>query len=244
MVEENCYLYKIQSLCTKFIYIGITKNIQSRFAEHKNYSSNTNLRNLIQLYGKDYFNFIVVTSGLRTDIEELEALAILECKSLLRFNCLNVLIGSVNTGESSQIGEAHWNSKLSSKDIVDIRHFYSQGGITQREIGEIYGVSNKVISKITTGIRWSIEGGAICKNIKANKVANRRKLSDSEVVSLRKEALDILSNGYKLKTTLFTDRYGVDRVSINCILTGKSYANLAGPRFKCINRIWCINEEA
>lgn len=138
-------------------------------------------------------------------------MAILEAKTLKRLYCLNVLVGSVGTGESSQIGEAHWNAKLSKKDIEEIRHFYSLGGITQKEIGEVYGVSNKVISKITLGIRWAEASGPISTNLVANRVANRRKLTDEDVIDLRKEALSIILDGGKLSTLSFATKYGVDK---------------------------------
>lgn len=243
MVDPT-YLYKVSSLCEKYVYIGITKNPQQRFQEHKNYSSNTQLRQLMLQYGSNYFKFNILTSGLRQEIEELEALAILEAKTLKRLYCLNVLVGSVSTGESSQIGEAHWNAKLSKKDIEEIRHFYSLGGITQKEIGEVYGVSNKVISKITLGIRWAEASGPISTNLVANRVANRRKLTDEDVIDLRKEALSIILDGGKLSTLSFATKYGVDKNQIRSILIGKSYGNLPGCRFKCINRVWVINEES
>lgn len=238
------YLYKISQICGKYVYIGITKNIQQRFQEHKNYQSNAQLRDLIQQHGTKYFQFQIITEGSRQDMEELEALAISEAKTLKRVVCLNVLVGSVNTGASSQIGQGHWNAKLSEKDIEEIRYFYSLGGITQKEIGEIYGVSNKVISKITSGARWTEAAGPISNNLATNKVANRRKLTDVEVISLREEALDMLLNNEKLSTQPFVERYGVDKNQIRNILIGKSYKNLPGARFKAINRHWVIDEES
>lgn len=236
-------LYKISQICGKYVYIGITKNIQQRFSEHINHQSNTQLRNLIQQHGVKYFQFEVLTEGCRQDMEELETLAILEAKALDRLVCLNVLIGSVSTGASSQIGQAHWNAKLSEKDVEEIRYFYSLGGITQKEIGEIYGVSNKVISKITSGTRWAEATGPISTNLQANKVANRRKLTDEDVINLRKEALSIVLNNEKLSTTVFVEKYGVDKNQIRSILIGRSYRLLPGARFKCVNRHWTVDEQ-
>lgn len=238
------YLYKIHQVCDRYVYIGITKNIQQRFAEHKNYSSNTQLRALMKQYSPSYFNFEVLTSGQRQDMEELEALTISEAKTLQRILCLNVLIGQVNTGDSQQIGSAHWNAKLSERDVEEIRYFYSLGGITQKEIGEVYGVSNKVISKITLGIRWAETSGPISTNLVTNKVANRRKLTDEDVVDLRKEALSIVLDGGKVSTPSFATKYGVDKNQIRSILIGKSYSNLPGHRFKYINNRWVVDEES
>lgn len=238
------YLYKIHQVCGNYVYIGITKNIQQRFAEHKNYSSSTQLRSLMKQYSPSYFYFDVLTSGQRQHMEELEALAIQEAKTLQRISCLNVLIGQVNTGGSQQIGSPHWNARLSDKDVEEIRYFYSLGGITQKEIGEIYGVSNKVISKITSGSRWADTPGHISNNLTINKVANKRKLTDTDVIALRQEVASILQAGERISTPIFATRYNVDKNQIRSILIGKSYANLPGPMFSCANRQWRINEES
>jgi hypothetical protein len=51
------------------------------------------------------------------------------------------------------IGENHHNAKLKNKDIPFIRDLY-KSGISQITIGHLYGVSRKLISKITSGKRW------------------------------------------------------------------------------------------
>lgn len=42
-------------------------------------------------------------------------------------------------------GHLHQNSKLSDKDVLQIRNLYSQGSVSKSELGRKYGVSDRVI---------------------------------------------------------------------------------------------------
>lgn len=58
-------------------------------------------------------------------------------------------------GELTKLyGDRHHNAKLKNSDIPFIRELYESGGLSQTLIGHIYGVSNKVIQKITSGTKW------------------------------------------------------------------------------------------
>jgi len=231
-VSGSTYLYTIKHKVMPIIYIGITNNIKSRFADHKRESSNTKLRAYIKELGVDNFVFSSECSGTRSEIEELEELAILEAKSSSRLIVCNVVDGSVFTGGSTQQGTTHWNVRFSEQDIADIREIYSQGGISQKEIGEIYGCSNKVISKITSGARWASSEGAISKNITANKVANRRKLSDTQVIEVRNLAYKEYLEQGSINIPDIAELYGIARNSMRYILTGRSYPSIPGPILK------------
>ena len=223
-------LYCIKHITYPIVYYGISNNPLRRFAEHKNDCSNKALREYFSIYGTDSFEFSILASEAdRALVEELEELVISEAKSLSRLFVCNVLVGSVFTGDSSQIGERHWNAKFTEQDILDIRSIYAMGGITQKQIGEIYGVSNKVISSITSGHRWNKAEGVVTKNSKSNKVANRRKLTDIQVVDIR----ILTKNTYESTGTIsildISTKYGVSKQSMSGMLKGMYYKNLPGP---------------
>jgi hypothetical protein len=52
-------------------------------------------------------------------------------------------------------GEKNGNAKLTKRDIKVIRATYAKGGITQRQIGAQYGVSDVLISLIVRRVAWS-----------------------------------------------------------------------------------------
>lgn len=223
-------LYEIKHSLLPVVYYGITNDTSRRFSEHKNSTSNKLLKYYFELYGSNKFIFkILVEDTIRSNIEELEELLIAEAKSLDRLIVCNVLIGSVCTGDSNQVGENHWNASLTEKDILDIRTIYSEGGITQKEIGEVYGVSNKVISKITSGIRWSKVTGNITLNSSSNKVANRRKLTDKQVLEVRESTKQEYLLNNKISVPTIAYQYGINRGVMRGLLKGDYYKQLSGP---------------
>lgn len=223
-----CYLYKISHKELPIIYLGLTHDINTRFRDHRRESSNKLLRKYIKEFGADSFKFDILLKGDRSLIEELEALAISELKSLNRYIVCNILEGSVFTGASSQVGEAHWNAKFTEHDIINIRNIYALGGITQKEIGEIYGVGNKVISKITSGSRWKEVQGPCVKNLLSNKVANRAKLTKEQVPIIREEARKrYMDNCFSIPN--MAEKYKIARQSMRLLLKGDTYKNLPGP---------------
>lgn len=56
-------------------------------------------------------------------------------------------------------GEKHPRSLLSNKDARRIVYLWSMGSMTQKTIGDLYGVSNSAVSKIVTGKHWSTVTG-------------------------------------------------------------------------------------
>lgn len=52
-------------------------------------------------------------------------------------------------------GEHHHMSKLSAKDVDEIRFLYDSGSMNQRELAEKYGVRQPHISRIIHKVRWS-----------------------------------------------------------------------------------------
>jgi predicted XRE-type DNA-binding protein len=58
-------------------------------------------------------------------------------------------------GEFSGFGETHHAAKLSARDVVEIRETYFSTGLTQREIGDMYGVRQSAISRVLSGSRRS-----------------------------------------------------------------------------------------
>ena len=60
------------------------------------------------------------------------------------------------SGYKPQPGELNGMSKLSSTDILDIRKYYAQGGISQSKLALLYGVKQPHISRIVNNARWGL----------------------------------------------------------------------------------------
>jgi len=65
------------------------------------------------------------------------------------------------TIKQNVVGELNPAAKLSEEKVLDIRKKYATGKFTQAQLGALYGVGFKAISKIITGQRWASVGGPI-----------------------------------------------------------------------------------
>jgi len=69
--------------------------------------------------------------------------------------------GRMPVNLDSVLGENHHKSKLTESDVVEIRERYDAGGISQRELGEEYGIDQTQVSQIVLGKNWKSAGGPI-----------------------------------------------------------------------------------
>ena len=65
-------IYKIENLLSHKIYIGQSINIEKRWKEHCQPSSNSLIAKDIQKYGKDNFSFIILEECLIDKLNERE----------------------------------------------------------------------------------------------------------------------------------------------------------------------------
>lgn len=56
--------------------------------------------------------------------------------------------------DNSPFGEAAGMSKLTEKEVLEIRFLYSTGNYTQRELGRMFDISNRNVSSIVTFETW------------------------------------------------------------------------------------------
>lgn len=68
-------------------------------------------------------------------------------------------------GYKTFYGESHPMSKLTMEKAEQIRDLYSLGNLYQREIGERFGVSQAVVSKIIKGELWTKNGTTLVKKV-------------------------------------------------------------------------------
>ena len=53
-----------------------------------------------------------------------------------------------------QAGEDNFHAKLTWHDVDRIRSLYAGGGLVQQEIGDMFGINQRTVSKIVRGERW------------------------------------------------------------------------------------------
>lgn len=216
--KSKACIYKITNNITKDCYIGVTTNFKRRIREHS-YKTNKKLAEAISQYTWDNFSKNILIYGSETYCYELEDTFITQYKA-----SYNIAKGGWHSG--AQIGEEHPFAKLTEKDIYFIRYNYFHNIKTQKQLAVIFNTTNKNISKIIRGDRWShIHTELITKeNNKRNKAANKAKLLEKDVIDIRTE----YSLG-GISINEIAEIYGIARQNISKILDGKSWNNYAGP---------------
>lgn len=140
-------IYKITNKINNKSYIGQSKDIESRFKEHIQHTK-TNIGKEIQKYGINNFSFDVLEQCSIEMLNEREAYYIKKYNSIE--NGYNILpSGKLNFGENNP------NSKLTEKDVYDIRKAYNNHK-NMNTVYEIYKdkVSYYYFRNIWEGRSW------------------------------------------------------------------------------------------
>lgn len=128
-MSSHLYLYKITNKLNDKVYIGVTKNLKSRWNSHRSSKSScTKLRNAMCFYGRDNFEITPLCLGPREYILELEV-------SLIRaYNSVesgyNLIIGDPGNG-GAELGDEQ-KAKISAGLVEFYKHntAWNSGGIT------------------------------------------------------------------------------------------------------------------
>lgn len=127
------YVYKIINSINKKSYIGITKNIKSRFEFHKTRYNKISKKEYIEKplykafrkYGIENFKFIVLYENLSIEeAKEKEVELIKKFRTLTHENGYNVTKGG---DWRSNSGENNNTSKLTEEEVLDIRRKIENG---------------------------------------------------------------------------------------------------------------------
>lgn len=150
-------IYKIENLINGKIYIGQSQNISQRWSAHRNRPFNKNatqydspLYRAIRKYGLENFSFEVLEEVEKERLNERETYWILNFGSNDSSKGYNLTTG----------GESATNRILTLKQVHEIYDLLSNTELSQAEIANKYGVSQRSISGINTGQTW-VETGRI-----------------------------------------------------------------------------------
>lgn len=156
-----------------------------------------------------------------------------------KFNVTRYAIGDIKSGRSwSFVGEdvsyikypKIKNSKLTDDEISNIKYLIKEGNLNQKEIGELFNITEATIGRIKRGERW-LDIGEDISNIKNKKLSNN-KLTKNDVIeikSLLKE--DVLTQNE------ISRKFNVSRATIAKIKSGETWddvgenvSNIKSPR--------------
>ena len=181
------YVYKIINTINRKSYIGITKNIESRFNFHRTRYNKDSKKEYIEKplykafrkYGIENFKFLVLYTGLTVnEAKSKEVELIKKFRTLTHENGYNITKGG---DWRSNSGENNNTTKLTEKEVLDIR--------SQIENGEnIKAVYAKYSDKITFSGFQGIYLGRTWKHLgkpKNNILPNGASVNKGTVLKIR-----------------------------------------------------------
>lgn len=145
----TCGIYKITNKINEHCYIGQSINIEERWREHRN-SINTieswdrSIYQAIRKYGLENFSWEIIEKCSKDELDE---------KEIYWINYYN----SYKNGYNQTMGGngTHGNSiKITKEQVEEIRSLLKETNLSNKQIGDKYGVSETLISAINTGYYW------------------------------------------------------------------------------------------
>ena len=140
------YIYKIENIINKKVYVGLTNNWKRRKARHfldlkNNEHDNPHLQEAYNKYGKENFVFSIIGEFdcTKDEIKDYESYYIKELKAYPDgYNC--------NPGGK----QSYFLGQLSKEQVFEICSILERVNRRGQIIADYYGVSLKVISNIRT----------------------------------------------------------------------------------------------
>lgn len=157
-MNKNCGIYIIINKINQHSYVGLSKDIKTRWQHHINESKNPNskeyqktLYRAFRKYGIENFDFQILELCPEEKLAEREIYWINKLDTVKNgYNELNSWQPEFKT-----IGEKHPNHKLTEKDVIDIRVRYANHERC-KEVEKFYSdkISHSGFSKIWKGETW------------------------------------------------------------------------------------------
>ena len=145
-------IYKITNNINGKVYVGQSKCIERRWCRHRNASFNPNgdeydkpLYRAIRKNGLENFSFEVIEECLIDELDNKEKYWI------QYYNSCNPNFG-YNLVEGGHIPPP--SKKLTEKDVFSIMNLLKNTQKSQKEIGQLFGVSQREVSGINLGQIW------------------------------------------------------------------------------------------
>ena len=137
-------IYMFTNRCNGKSYIGQSVDIDRRYHEHKFRKEDTLFHSDLEYYGFHNFDFCVLEECRTSELNDKEIQYIHDYNTLCP-NGYNATPG----------GNIPHTNKLKSVDDVDaIISYLKEDRLTNGEIGEIFGISDQMVSNINCGKSW------------------------------------------------------------------------------------------
>lgn len=146
-----CGIYKITNIKNNKIYIGQSVNIESRWKKHRtgpfsknNSQYNSSLYRAIRKYGISNFKFEIIEECPKENLNDREIFWI----SYYNSNNPDIGYNLTSGGNTATV------TTLTLQQVKEIQNLLLNTKLSQENIGKQFGVDQRSISYINTGITW------------------------------------------------------------------------------------------
>lgn len=146
-------IYKVTNQINGKIYVGQSVDIEARFRRHKSgpfnekdTSFHSHFYSAIRKYGLQNFVFEIVEECAQKDLDEREQYWIAHWDSYNPAKGYNETKGGA--------GSHGLRTKLTGQEVKEIQHLLKNTTLSQSDIGNKFGVSQRLISGINSGDSW------------------------------------------------------------------------------------------
>lgn len=196
-------IYKITNKINNKIYIGQTKHPHRRWIEHKTkanqHSDNFPIHLAIAKYGSENFLFEILEWTEDYNKREKE---LIEFYDSISPNGYNIASGGSN---NVMFGENHPRNTVTDIKLKSIIEELYKNELNDREIGEKYGISTKIVSDINKGIthvKDNIEYPIRNTDIRPNRLSNDDANKIKEVLKTTKLSYQQIANLFGTKRSI------------------------------------------
>lgn len=231
-------IYKFVNKINNKVYVGQSKQLEIRYLQHKKYydnkkyeTYNTKFYRALRKYGFDNFDYEILEKGNFTK-EQLNEKEIYWIKKLDSIeNGYNILEG----GNNSTVPR-----KLNKKQILEIKNKLKEN-FCNKEISEIYNISESLVSMLNNGRVWREIGNFSYPIRKRNYYCkgennSHSKISNQDVLNIRKDYVYLtLKELYKKYDSL-----NISFSEFKKICYGVQFKNL--PIYKKRKKQWYLNK--
>ena len=224
-------IYKIQNLINNKVYIGQSKNINSRWRQHR-YLANIDdghLYRAMRKYGIDNFSFSVIEECSISSLNDREEFWIKSYDSTNPEKGYNIQASSENCPPA--------NRKLTDQDVNEICNLLINSFLSQEEIAARFQIDQSVVSRINNGKAYVLEN--ISYPLRKNEKRSYNCINCGAIISKK--------STYCVKCAM-TMRQKVIRPSreeLKLLIRTLSFLEI-GRRFNVSDnaiRKWCISEK-
>lgn len=170
-LEFNSGIYMIYNHATGKVYIGSSKSISRRLSEHEYALSkgehNRHLQHSWKKYGDENFEFFLVE-----EVKKTETLFVREQYYLDTFIPWRRDVG-YNASKKAQVagpicGEDNPTSKLTWKQVYEIREKYNASNISSRKLAKEFEIASSTCDRILKNVLWVDDDYVGIREIKTN----------------------------------------------------------------------------